>query len=232
MSLRGKQQRNKKHSQKQKNKQAQMQQRQPATAPNVLWLNYSKEIVAIAAAVAAALLLAVTLHSSSLVWFTPLTTQQIQQDLIQRLTLRQPSDAVAPYFKQTHDHSSGAAALAYLLTRFGDIVYESDVPINLSQQLGISPESLVIAAQALDYQLAIQPVAFNQLPRNDDQPVIAIMQGHRYRVIHHAEGEGEPLLVFDPGLGAIVFVDQAEFIGQWTGRVLALQMRPSVLQAR
>lgn len=163
---------------------------------------------------------AVSMHSIALAGFTPLTLQGITDDFFQRYDNVALSDTVAPAYKQPADGRSSVAALAYLLTRFGDTVRVSDVSVIAGGYAReVMPSSVIKMASQLGYTLKSKSIDYTQLPNGNAQPVIALMKNSLYVVVHSA---GDQVVVFDPRMGRVVAVDGGVFAGQWLGEVLGL----------
>lgn len=167
-----------------------------------------------------AILLAVLVHSASLITYTPLTAGDISADFLSRADRPELVDTVAAQFKQSAQGRSGVASLAYLLTRFGGSVYERDVEFDGGDRRNVfSPSQLVKLALSLGYRLENKQASFTQLPQPGMQPVIAVMSGSRYVVVHSAD---DAVVFFDPRVGRIVSMPPNDFLRHWQGRILYL----------
>lgn len=176
-------------------------------------------------AITVALMIAFSVHYLSLAVYTSHDTDDVLRDLESRIGVREPIDSVAAHFKQSAPGKSGPAALAYLFTRFGDHLYEADIYSGWTRPTqGFSPAMLVVLAAQKGYQLQQMQATYDQLPDNTMQPVIALMKGGLYVVVHHAKSR---VAVFDPQIGRIIQLPQAVFLNQWQGLLLRLKVTHS-----
>lgn len=168
-----------------------------------------------------ALLLATGTHYAALTLRTSLTLTNIKDDLVRRASTKGPTDSVASQFRSATG-TSGVAALAYLVTRFGDIVFEKDLFLSPSERSRkVDARLLLSLASRLGYHLESKEFQYDDLPKDNMQPVIAIMHDSLFVVVHTA---GDTITFYDPSVGQFVNTHEQIFTSRWTGKILRLRL--------
>ena len=171
--------------------------------------------------IALALSAAVLLHAVALLAGTQFTAGDVIDDLRQRATRAPQRDHLASEYRADEIESSGATALAYTLARFGEKVTEGAFLGRGSRPLTApTPDDLVLAARRLNYRLRMETGGSQTLPKVGLQPLIALMSGGLYVVLHDTR---DGVALFDPRLGRVITVAPHDFLAQWSGTVLRFE---------
>lgn len=150
----------------------------------------------------------------------------MRADLDDKLRQSTARDDYAIHFKQSTSRTCGAAAVAYLLTRMGDDVGESDlVKIRPPTSTGgYSMNDLKALAEARGF--SARGVYGNEslLPSSaSDRPVITHLSHGHYVVVLSTHGNN--FVLFDPAFGQTLLVPREQFRQFWTGYALTLTAR-------
>ena len=135
------------------------------------------------------------------------------------------ADGLAAAFRQRDDRTCGAAAIAYLLTRLRDRVFEGDVLAALrpDSDEGFSFAELRAFADLRGFDARGFQGALGDLPREGRPPVLAHMRAGHYVVVHSISTASATF--FDPALGATVRSTRESFESAWSGLYLEVRTR-------
>lgn len=131
-----------------------------------------------------------------------------------------PRDDLSGLFKQRHQRSCGAAALAFALTYLGDELFEGDVldagaPIDPA---GYSMAELARFATTRGFAATGWAAPLDALEHLGGGVALALFDvGHFVAVLSVSDAH---VLLFDPALGQTVQVPRAEFESLYSGRAL------------
>ena len=149
----------------------------------------------------------------------------IVEDVIQRFVKHPANDGIAPAFRQSSQKTCGAAAMAYLLTKMGDLVFEAEfvrrIPMTNSTP-GYSLSELSAFAEMRGFTASGYMASVDDLPKPGKAPVIAHLTRGHYVVVHFVSDEYAT--IFDPAYGRTFSVPLREFIDEWSGKILEVHM--------
>jgi apolipoprotein N-acyltransferase len=136
------------------------------------------------------------------------------------------ADGVAPAFRQSGERSCGAAALAYLLTRLGDLAFEEDIGrvLQPGSEIGYSLAELARIARERGFAAQGFEGAFTDLPAPGRPPVLAhLRRGHYVVVLEAVPGW---VTYFDPARGETMRAPRGEFMEEWSGYFVVVSTLP------
>lgn len=130
---------------------------------------------------------------------------------------------ISEQFMQAKSNTCGPAALAYLLSFYGQETTEADVMqhVNL-QENGSSMLDLAGAANALGFDTQGWRQNYAALMK-ESLPVIAYINNNHYVVVNQVASN--ELILFDPAIGH-ASVPRWVFAKMWNGYVLLIRMKP------
>ncbi len=133
-----------------------------------------------------------------------------------------PPDLYSPLYKQKSQYSCGAAAVAYALTKMGDIIFEADVMKlkSPSSELGYSMLELAKIAKSRGFMATGIWGEVKDLPVLGDNPAIAhYKKGHFVVVLFKDKNK---VYYYDPAQGMILNEAVRDFKDKWSGAMLKL----------
>ena len=151
------------------------------------------------------------------------TTYNVMENFLDRRRPHVLTDGIAPAFKQTSQTTCGAAAITYLLTRMGDLVFEQqfiqEIPLRQGSQ-GYSLLEIAEFVESRGFKAAGYLLSERDLPQPGDLPVLAhLSRGHFVVVLARNNGH---VSLFDPALGETISVPLTLFLEEWSGRALVV----------
>lgn len=143
------------------------------------------------------------------------------------------ADGIAPAFRQKNATTCGAAAISYLLTYHGDIVFEEDY-IDVfpgASNSEVSMWQLLKFAEKRGFSAIGKKGTAADLPSAGGLPVIAhLTRGHFVVVIQVKQKDA--VLLFDPAYGLTLTVPHSEFLEAWSGHYLEVSTRELAVQGK
>jgi len=152
--------------------------------------------------------------------FYSLDTAQFFIDIRNRFQIDGGIDGIAPAFKQSSQNTCGAAAMTYLLTKMGDLVFEANFiqAVPLKNSVGYSFADMALYARMRGFQARGYSGDADSLPYYGEPPVIAhLNHGHYVVVLFQTESM---LTLFDPAHGKTLTLPKDVFMKNWSGRFL------------
>ncbi len=139
-------------------------------------------------------------------------------------------DSLGPMFKQSKEQSCGAAALAFALTRLGDLVFEERLLEQLKPSAkGTSLGALGRAANARGF--SAQAWSAKRLADLQHGPgIIHVLHLSWDHYVVVFEKSGDMLHLFDPAVGTVLRVKAEAVQARWTGYALSVSHRPPPLK--
>lgn len=146
--------------------------------------------------------------------------QRFYEEQIRRLVYAPPPDQFSPLFEQQEERSCGAAAVAFTLTKMGDMVFEQEILLSSPPESdrGYSMLELVKAIRDRGFSAYGAEINWNDLPHESGIPVIAYLKPSHFVVILTASGD--LVVYFDPAQGRVLYEKRAEFEGRWDRSVI------------
>jgi ABC-type bacteriocin/lantibiotic exporter with double-glycine peptidase domain len=130
-------------------------------------------------------------------------------------------------FKQDEQNTCGAAALAYLLTRLGNYVFEEDIISNYPRHAHEGYNALELSRIASDFGLkaTVRRINWNELLGVGSLPIIAHFRTQHFVVL--LKKTGNEITYFDPALGENVTISRPDFARKWSGIGIVFTYRNS-----
>ncbi|HCD6627798.1 TPA: hypothetical protein NDU38_000942 [Pseudomonas aeruginosa] len=130
-------------------------------------------------------------------------------------------------FKQESHNTCGAAALAYFLTRIGNLVFEHEITSKfpMKNTVGYSANDLTEIAKTYGINSSVLYEQLDNLPKFGEIPRIAHMNAQHYTLVLGVNERD--IIYFDPSYGKIFSIPKKEFNKVWSGVTIKFSF-PSV----